>query len=255
MRAERVTHRTPPGDSGAVTLFGHWLCPYSVRVSFALAERAVAHDVVDVPPTAARPPGYVVPTEFVEHSPLGEIPMVRIGAEYRADSLPILDWLEDQVAGAPLRPSDPTERQRVHDMTSWIDAHVFPPMIGVYYGTRPERIAEAAAALTAALAGLGDRLVDGPWLVGPGPTLAEATVVPVYVRLDGLVRLGFDGVVDPRVSAHAARVADLAGGRAVAWSTAQTDEFVGRFEAYRAHRRAPDGTSAEGEPTVAPVRR
>ena len=90
------------------------------RQSFALAERAVAHDVVDVPPTAARPPGHVVPTEFVEHSPLGEIPMVRIGAEYRADSLPILDWLEDQVAGAPLRPSDPTERQRVRDMTSWI---------------------------------------------------------------------------------------------------------------------------------------
>ena len=129
---------------------------------------------------------------------------------------------------------------------SWIDAHVFAPMIGVYYGTQPERIADSAAGLTAALTALGDRLGDGPWLVGSGPTLAEATVVPLYVRLDGLVRLGFDGVVDPRVSAHAARVVDLAGGRAVAWSTGQTDEFVDRFDWYRAQRRDAERTSAGG---------
>jgi len=228
--------------SVAVTLFGHWICPNSVRVSFALAERGIAHDVVDVPPSAVRPPGYVVPVEFVEHSPRREIPLVRVGSEYRADSLPILEWLEERVPGPPLLPPGRAERQRVRDAMSWIDAHVFAAMIGVYYGTRPERIADSAAALTAALAALGDRLGDGPWLVGSGPTLAEATVAPLYARLDGLVRLGFDGVVDPRVSAHAARVGELAGGRAVAWSTGQTDEFVSRFERYRAHGRAVDGS-------------
>ena len=234
---------TGPAD---VTLFGHWICPYSVRVSFALAERGIAHDVVDVPPSAVRPPGYVVPAEFLEQSPRQEIPMVRVGSEFRADSLPILDWLEERVPGRPLLPTDRAERQRVHDAMSWIDAQVFAPMIGVYYGTRPERIADSSAALTAALTALGDRLGDGPWLVGSGPTLAEATVVPLYVRLDGLVRLGFDGDVDPRVRAHAGRVADLAGGRAVAWSTGQTDEFVGRIERYRAHRRVAERTSAGG---------
>ncbi len=30
----------PQGAAPPVTLFGHWICPYSVRVSFALAERA-----------------------------------------------------------------------------------------------------------------------------------------------------------------------------------------------------------------------
>ena len=39
----------------------------------------------------------------------------------------------------------------MRDTMSWIDTHVFPPMIGVYYGTRPERIADSAGALTAAL--------------------------------------------------------------------------------------------------------
>jgi glutathione S-transferase len=229
-----------------VTLFGHWICPSSVRVSFALAERGITHDLVDVPPTAARPPGYVVPPEFVEHSPRGEIPLVRIGSEYRADSLPILEWLEERIDGRSLLPSDPGERTRVFDAMAWIDARVFPPMIGVYYGTHAERIAASAADLADALVALGDRLGDGRWLVGEGPTLAEATVEPLYVRLDGLVRLGFDRPLDPRVAAHRARVAQLDGGRAVAWSTAQTDEFVGRCEAFRARRRASEGMPSGG---------
>jgi len=156
-----VTDRTTPGDAGDVTLFGHWICPYSVRVSFALAERGIAHDVVDVPPSALRPPGYVVPAEFVEHSPRREIPLVRVGDEFRADSLPILGWLEDRVAGPHLLPPGRSERQRVREAMSWIDAQVFPPMVGVYYGTRPERIAASAAELASTLTALGDRLGDG----------------------------------------------------------------------------------------------
>lgn len=233
-----------PVAAADVTLFGHWICPYSVRVSFAFAERGIAHEVVEVPPTAARPPGYVVPAEFVEHSPRGEIPMVRIGTRYRADSLPILEWLEECADAPPLLPVDPGERERVREAMSWIDTRIFPPMVGVYYGRRPERIAESSAALADALRTLGDRLGDGPWLVGSGPTLAEATVVPLYVRLEGLVRLGFDGGVDTRVGVHRARVAALDGGRAVAWSAGQTDEFVGRFERYRARRRPSDGAPA-----------
>ena len=220
-----------------MTLFGHWLCPYSVRVSFALAERGIAHDVVDVPPTAARPAGYVVPDEFVRHLPRGEIPMVRVDGEYRADSLPILEWLEGRVDAPPLLPTDMLARTRVRDIASWIETHLFPAMIGVYYGSRPEQVASSADALAVALADLGERLDDGPWLEGPGPTLAEATVVPLYVRLDGLGRLGFDRPLDRRVAAHRQRLAERPGGRAVAWSTAQTDEFVGRVERFRARRR------------------
>ncbi len=67
-----------------VTLYGHWICPYSTRIEFALHQRRIVHDVVDVPPTAVREPGYVVPREFTEHSPRLEIPMVRVDADYRS---------------------------------------------------------------------------------------------------------------------------------------------------------------------------
>jgi len=224
-----------------VTLYGHWICPYSVRVSFALAERGIVHDVVDVPPTAVRPAGFVVPDEFVAHSPLGEIPMVRVDGEYRADSLPILEWLEERVDAPPLLPSDPSTRLRVLELMTLIDRRVFPPMIGVYYGTHVDRIAESADALATALAELGAGLDGSPWLAGTGPTLAEATLVPFYVRLDGLRRLGFDRDLDPRIADHRLRVGHLAGGRAVAWSSSRTEEFVTRFERYRADRRSTTG--------------
>ena len=228
----------PARPSPYVTLFGHWVCPYSVRVSFALAERGIPHDMVDVPPTAVRPVGYVVPDEFVANSPRGEIPLVRVDGEYRADSLPILEWLEERVEAPPLLPSDPDHRSRVRELMAWIDGRVFPPMIGVYYGTDAGRIGEAADALATALVELGECLGDAPWLVGAGPTLAEAALVPLYVRLAGLSRAGFDRALDPRIAAHRTRVGELAGGRAVAWSASQTEEFVTRIGRYRARRTA-----------------
>lgn len=36
-----------------VTLFGHWICPFSVRVEFALVQLGIDYEIVDVPPTAA----------------------------------------------------------------------------------------------------------------------------------------------------------------------------------------------------------
>jgi len=228
---------TTVGPGPDVTLFGHWICPYSVRVSFALAERGIAHDVVDVPPTAARPRGFVVPAEFLGHSPRGEIPMVRIGSRYRADSLPILEWLEECVPDRPLLPAAEPDRAVVRERMAWIDAHVFPPMIGVYYGTREDRIAEAGAALAAALSEVGDRVDGSPWLAGGAPSLAEATIVPVYVRLEALRRLGFAGPVDARVAAHVDRCTELAGWAAVAWSEEQTDDLVDRFTRHRARAR------------------
>ncbi|HAS11498.1 MAG TPA: hypothetical protein DCS55_13445, partial [Acidimicrobiaceae bacterium] len=90
-----------------VTLYGHWTCPFVHRVAWALAERGIEHGHVDVPPSAVRPKDFVLPEEFVAHSPRLEIPMVRVGEEYLADSIPVLEWLEVVVPDAPpLLPRD-----------------------------------------------------------------------------------------------------------------------------------------------------
>lgn len=222
-----------------VTLYGHWTCPFVHRVAWALAERGIDHDHVDVPPSAVRPRGFVLPEEFVTHSPRLEIPMVRVGEGYLADSIPVLEWLEVVVPEAPpLLPRDDEGAALVRDRVRRIDAEVFAPMIGVYYGVDDERIAAASAALSSALANVAGWLDDGPWLAGAFPTLADAVFVPFLVREDALRSLGFEGPVPGPIVDYAGRVRAGRGWPAVEWSREQTDELVGRFLARRRKARA-----------------
>lgn len=229
---------TSPTAAATVSLYGHWICPYATRVAFALAERGIDHDLVDVPPSAVRPDDFVLPAEFVEHSPRLEIPMVRVGDEFRADSIPVLEWLEATIDPAPMLPTKPADRDLVRERMAWLDSEVFPAMIGVYYGTDPDRIDGASRALGDALTEMAAWLAESAWLAGERPTLAEAVMIPLYVRLDGLRRLGFESPLPPRVDDHRRRCGRLGSWHAVAWSDEQTDEFVGRFEAHRRRARA-----------------
>ena len=220
----------------SVTLYGHWICPFVTRVQFALAERHIDHDLVVVPPSGVRPDDFELPPEFLEHSPRREIPMVRVGDEYLADSIPILEWLEERFDDRPLLPADDAARTHVRERVVWLDVNLFRPMVGVYYGTDPAKIGRAANALAEATEEMDRWLASADWLAGDAPTLAEAVMIPFYVRLDGLRRLGFDHPPPARVEDHRRQCAELDGWRAVAWSDDQTDELVGRFSEYR--RRA-----------------
>ncbi len=224
-----------------VALYGHWICPFATRVQFALAQRSVAYELVDVPPSAVRGPNYELPSEFVEHSPKLEIPMVAVrtgdDVEYLADSIPILEWLENRVIATPLLPPTERERSLVRDRIRWIDAHAFAPMIGIYYGVDPVEIDRASVALGAALDEMGLWTLEGGWLAGDAPSLAEAVAIPIYVRLAGLRRLGFAAPLSPAIAEHLERCRGLTGWSAVEWEASQNEEFVGRFERYRAMRR------------------
>ena len=117
----------------------------------------------------------------------------------------------------PLLPADPAGRARVRERMAWIDDRVFGPMVGVYYGTRADRIAAASDELAAALAALGDGSETGrgwPGRADPGRGRGR----PALRAAGGLVRLGFDGPVDPRVAHHAERCSRAEGWSAVAWT-------------------------------------
>lgn len=225
-------------DSADVALYGHWICPFATRVEFALHQRGIVHDLVDLPPSGVRSADFVLPDEFVEHSPRLEIPMVRVESDFLADSIPVLEWLENRVDAPPLLPTDDVARDLVRERMAWIDRHAFRPMIGVYYGVEPDAIAQASDALADALAEMGRWTTETGWLAGESPSLAEAVAMPIHVRMVGLQRLGFTGKLTAEWRAHGERCRPLAGWSGVEWSDEQTDEFVERFVAFRRKRRA-----------------
>ena len=220
-------------SSSAVTLFGHWICPFSVRVEFALAQRRIDYTVVDLPPRAVRPKGFVVPEEFIAHSPKLEVPMVKIDGEYLADSIPILEWLEVKFTDSSLLPADNAGQAVVRERVNWINKYVYQPMIGVYYGTDVAVIQESSVVFMTAMETVGQWLRDTPWLAGDSPTLAEAIMAGVYTRVDGLRQLGLTGELPVLVEQHLERCTQLIGWDAVRWTTEQTSDFVGRFLKYR----------------------
>ena len=220
-------------SSTDVVLFGHWICPFSVRVEFALAQKEIAYSLVNVPPRAVRPKGFVVPEEFIAHSPKLEVPMVRVGETYLADSIPILQWLEELFPSHSLSPTDDAQHALMMECVAWLDKYVYRPMIGVYYGTDPEKIEEASAAFGKAMETVNSWLLVSPWLAGDQPTLAEAIMAGVYTRWSGLQRLGMTATLPDSVEQHREQMKSLTGWQAVKWSDEQTDEFVGRFLKYR----------------------
>ena len=220
-------------SASTVTLFGHWICPFSVRVEFALAQRGIEYTIVDVPPRAVRPKGFVVPEEFIAHSPKLEVPMVKIDGEYLADSIPILEWLEEKFTDASLLPVGDAQQAIVRERVEWLNKNVYRPMIGVYYGTDPALIQESSVAFMKAMETVDQWLQASPWLAGETPTLAEAIMAGVYTRLDGLRRLGLTGELPASVQLHIERCSQLVGWEKVEWTADQTNDFVGRFLKYR----------------------
>ena len=49
-----------------VVLYGHWICPFATRVQFALHQRGIDDELIDLPPSAVRGPDFELPPEFVE---------------------------------------------------------------------------------------------------------------------------------------------------------------------------------------------
>lgn len=216
-----------------VTLFGHWICPFSVRVEFALAQRGIGYSLIEVPPRAARPKDFVVPEEFIAHSPKLEVPMVKHAGEYLADSIPILEQLEKWYSSNSLLPADGAAQSLVLARVQWLDKFLYRPMVGVYYGTEPEKIAEASDQFGAALEIIAGWLRETRWVAGDQPTIAEAIMVGMYTRLDGLFRLGLTAPLPEEIIRHRTQCESLEGWKTVVWSTEQTDEFVGRFTKFR----------------------
>ena len=210
----------------SIRLFGHWTCPYVNRVAFALGQRTIDYELVDVPPSAVRPEGFVLPEEFVAHSPRLEVPMVCIDGDYLADSIPVLRFLEQRVDAPPLLPVG--QASLVLERVTRLDDILMRSMGGVAYGVEPDKIERAAGRLAAAFDEMAGWLRATTWLAGPAPTLTEAIAVPVYLRLAGLIELGYDRPLPVEVERHRHATLALPGGNHVAWSAEQEAEYLGR---------------------------
>jgi glutathione S-transferase len=177
----------------SLTLVSHHLCPYVQRAAISLAEKAVPFDRVYVDLAAK-------PAWFLDVSPLGKTPVLKVDDRAIFESAVILEYLEE-TRPHPLHPADPLRRA---EHRAWIEfgSATLNDIAGLYSAKDQAAFATKAEALAAKFTRLEDSLGPGPWFDG-GFSLVDAVFGPVFRYFDVLDRIGDFGILagKPKVAA------------------------------------------------------
>jgi glutathione S-transferase len=158
-----------------LTLISHDLCPYVQRAVIALSEKGVPFDRIYV--DLANKPDW-----FLAISPLGKVPLLKVGDAVIFESAVILEYLEE-TQPHPLYPADPLARARQRAMIEFGSA-VLSDIWGLEIAPTREVATAKVEALTQKFARLEQDFGDGPWFAGEQFGLVDAVFGPVFRYFD-----------------------------------------------------------------------
>jgi glutathione S-transferase len=166
-----------------LTLISHALCPYVQRAVIALAEKQVDFKRIDI--DLANKPDW-----FLDLSPLGKTPLLKVDDAVLFESAVICEYLED-TAGMPLHPEDPLERARHR---GWIEfSSALLNTIWALYTAKDDHAFNAASGTLADRFRQVDEVLGaGPFFGGERFSLVDAAFGPVFRYFD--VFDGIDGL-------------------------------------------------------------
>lgn len=169
-------------QSVPLTLVSFDLCPYVQRAAIVLAEKGMAFERVDIDLSNK-------PDWFKAISPLGKVPLLKVGEEVLFESAAIVEFL-DETRAPRLHPADPVIRARHRawmEFGSTVLADIWVIETATDRATFDARVV--------ALAGKFDRLEAelgvGPFFAGPEFSVVDAVFAPAFRYFDV-----FDGVMD-----------------------------------------------------------
>lgn len=177
-----------------LTLISHELCPFVQRAAIALEEKGVAFERINV--DLANKPDW-----FLAISPLGKVPVLKVGDAVIFESAVILEYLEE-AQPHPLHPGDPLKRA---EHRAWIEfgSSILMDLWSFYTATEGSPFQAKAQTLTEKFARLEQRLGDGPYFDGTRFSLVDAVFGPVFRYFDAFDRIAEFGMLagKPKVAA------------------------------------------------------
>jgi len=176
-----------------LTLISHVLCPYVQRAVIALKEKGVDFERIDI--DLARKPDW-----FLAISPLGKVPVLKVGDDVIFESAVIAEFLEDTIEPA-LHPADPVRRA---EHRAWIEvaSATLADIWEFYTATTEEAFERKRRDLVQRFERIEARLGDGPWFDGERFSLADAAFAPALRYFEV-----FDTVADFGILADKPKVA------------------------------------------------
>jgi glutathione S-transferase len=187
-----------------VRLYVFPVAPNPTKLRSYVAEKGIEIEqvLVDLREGAQRQP------EFRAKNPLGRLPVLELDdGEYIAESLPIIEYLEELHPDPPMIGRTPRERLRVRSAERLVDTGVLVPAALVVHATRsplgmpprPDMAEFYRSRLEEVLPVVDARLGETAFACGERPTIADCTL---WAAL-GFARFG--GVEIPERHRHLAR--------------------------------------------------
>lgn len=206
-------------------LISNPLCPYTQRAAIQLAEKGVAHERVYI--DLARKP------EWFQHiSPLGKVPLLRVGAAVIFETAVICEYIEEVEPAVPLLPAEPLERARHRSWAEFASA-VIADIFTFYMAPDAAALEHKRRVLSARFGWLERELGDGPFFAGAQFGLVDAAFAPVFRLFDTFDQIGVFGAFHGlhRVPAYRAALAERASVR-----QAVVSDYGQRFRQYLSER-------------------
>ncbi|OAN56176.1 glutathione S-transferase family protein [Sphingobium sp. TCM1] len=155
----------------ASRLHGYPVSNYFNAVRAALIEKDVAFELVLERASQDE--------AFLARSAMGKVPYLETPQGCIAETVAILDYLEEAGGGVPLLPSDPFSRARVRQVVNIVQLYIEVPLRtlfpGVFMGghNSEQTIAAARPVLDRAMRALGHLVTPKPFLMGEALTTAD----------------------------------------------------------------------------------
>lgn len=197
-------------------LYGSPVSPYVARVSYAARLKGL-------PLVPEMPAGGIKSEDFLRINPIGKMPAMDVDGRALAESMVLLDFLEDAHPNPSLLPAYPVDRAQARLLGRIVDLYVMPQGRAYFGNMNPatrkiDEVAEGTVAVRKALTQLEHFMGNGPYAVGHKLGYADIAMLPC-LQMMSLVA-GACGIVDlfeglPRLSSW--------------WRQMQTDPTTAAF--------------------------
>jgi glutathione S-transferase len=158
-----------------LTLVSFDLCPYVQRAAIVLAEKGVPFERIDV--DLANKPDW-----FKAISPLGKVPLLKVGEEVLFESAVIVEYLEETQA-PPLHPADPLAKAR---QRAWMEfgSSILADIWVVETTADQAAFTAKLTLLREKFTRVEDQLGDGPYFSGAAFSIVDAVFASVFRYFD-----------------------------------------------------------------------
>jgi len=185
-------------------LISNHLCPYTQRAAIQLAEKGIAYQRVYIDLSNK-------PEWFLQLSPLGKVPLLRVGDAAIFETVVICEYIEEVEPSVPLHPVAPLDRAHHRSWAEFASA-VIADIFAFYMAPDATAFERKCGDLQARFRWLERHLNDGPYFAGMRFSLVDAAFAPIFRLFDTFDRIDEFGIFQAlhRVPAYRAALAERA---------------------------------------------